>query len=394
MTTNTSIEQLTEDAKKFRDQEAAETFGMTLDAVEAKVKKIKGDIPLPDESIPVVPELKRIISERKEQEESRKADDLLGLPLSRFSQIKKNIDGLQAGLYLIGGDPNTGKTALLTSLFLDAIQSSPDAFGLFFSLDDSAGTIITRMVANLGGAEINQIQKPNANQRGGGFNEMRNEGYSTLTSLAEDRFNLFDTEQITDYDRMIYYIEHAAQIMQGRKLVIAVDGLHNLETGSQGDQRSANIDRANKIKKVVNDYSCPVMVTVELRKGDARKGDGAKPTLYDIMETGKYAYNANLVWMLWNERPEQLEKEASNIYITLLYVKNKLSAHRVSQYLCFSRKQSKMTEIDENKRPEDYPEKNTVNATKKQSSEAIKAHAVKKNNERKALNLGFEKPGK
>lgn len=356
MTTNTSIDQLRESAQRHRDNEALKAFGgMTLDAVKAKIKEIERDIPLPGDDIPIIPELKRIISERKATEESRKKGDLLGLRLSHFSQIGKNIDGLQAGLYLIGGDPNTGKTALLTSLFLDAIQSEPDAYGLFFSLDDTAGTIITRMVANLGGAEINQIQNPNASTKGGGFNEMRREGYEELTRLAEERFNLFDTDQISDYERMIYYIENTARTMPGRKLIIAVDGLHNLDTESQGDQRSANIDRANKIKAVVNKYSCPVMVTVELRKGDTKRAGDARPNLHDIMETGKYAYNANLVWMLWNENPKQLEQEASAIFVTLLYVKNKLSGHRAPQYLHFARFQSRMTEIENNKRPNDYP---------------------------------------
>ena len=61
------------------------------------------------------------------------------------------------------------------------------------------------------------------------------------------------------------------------------------------------------------------------------------------METGKFAYNANLVWLLYSNTQEELKQDEP--LLTLEYVKNKLSDFRGNQTLVFKRATGTMEEF-------------------------------------------------
>jgi len=79
------------------------------------------------------------------------------------------------------------------------------------------------------------------------------------------------------------------------------------------------------------------------KKGTGEKPSG-KPTIHDIMETGKLAYNSNVVWLLY---PKDVEGYSDDDEPTLLleFAKNKLSHFRSKIELKFTRKTSKIEEI-------------------------------------------------
>jgi hypothetical protein len=60
------------------------------------------------------------------------------------------------------------------------------------------------------------------------------------------------------------------------------------------------------------------------------------------METGKFAYNANVVWLLYG-KAEDLKSDEP--VLTLEYVKNKLSDYKGIQYLTFKRATGTMNEV-------------------------------------------------
>lgn len=278
-------------------------------------------------------ELKKVLSEKKQREENR-IEELLGYRLKKFKQIEKDIEGLQSGLYLIGGDSNTGKTAFIINLFLDAIEANSDLYGLYFSLDDNSDVILNRMLAMKANLPINSVQKPKY------LNEVerkdREKAYKEIQEMAETRFNLFDISKINKFELLEYHIQRALE--ENKKIIVAIDGLHNLDTGKEESIRVENITRANLIKTLVDRFNIPILTTVELRKPDTNKRD-RRPSLHDINETGKFAYNANIVWLLHNENADELQNEeiGKPVTINLQYAKNKLSHIRADRYLQFFR---------------------------------------------------------
>ncbi|MCZ7616597.1 MAG: hypothetical protein M5T52_24300 [Ignavibacteriaceae bacterium] len=125
-------------------------------------------------------------------------------------------------------------------------------------------------------------------------------------------------------------------IQISKKLVVFIDGLYNLEVNANSNQgiRIENIERAQKVKEIVDTFRIPLLSTGELRKKMKNEGKKTKPTLHDLMETGKYAYNANVVWLLSQISSQPL----TNIdTLTLDFAKNKLSDFKGEQYLIFDR---------------------------------------------------------
>ena len=64
------------------------------------------------------------------------------------------------------------------------------------------------------------------------------------------------------------------------------------------------------------------------------EGKKTKPTLHDLMETGKYAYNANVVWLLSQYTSDPIMNVDT---LALEFAKNKLSDFKGEQYLLFNR---------------------------------------------------------
>ena len=312
--------------------------GLVLGKLQAGLSELESEnrrIKAPTQS------LSEYLEEKYEKEKERKVDHLLGYRLNGFLEIAKNINGLQyPGLYLIGAYTNRGKTALLTSLSLDALFSNPEITVMYFSLDDNIDTIINRFLSIMTGIDINKVQKEQANP---GDQDRLRKKYEELKVLADaGRLIIKDREEISCINDL------AAEIREGvgGKLIVFIDDVHNLYTGSDYDGlREENIDRANKIKDLATTYKLPIICTAELRKKGTSEAVDRKPNINDFMETGKFAYNANVVWLLYppTKNSEAFDEELQPTLI-LDYVKNKFSDFTRTQNLVFTKAQGKMEE--------------------------------------------------
>lgn len=275
------------------------------------------------------------LREKRETEKQRDPLKPLGLPLKKFKNIEFQTDGIQPGLYLIGAGPNVGKTAFSVNLAIDLIKTNPDIAVYFYTLDDTKGIIINRFLGALTSFQINKIQK--------GFktsiedNQKIDEAYGTLASWNQQgRLYVKDIEEIKHIEDIENDVKNEKEA--GRRAVIFVDALYNLqvENNTPGGIREMNIDRAIQIKGVVDKFDVPLFCTVEIRKGQKEKAGQAKPaapTLDDIMETGKFAYNANLVWILHSVADPNAEGNQINVEISC--VKNKLNYDKRKRNLTF-----------------------------------------------------------
>ncbi len=62
----------------------------------------------------------------------------------------------------------------------------------------------------------------------------------------------------------------------------------------------------------------------------------------DIMETGKFAYNANVIFLMYADDPANMVTPSP--ILNLEYAKNKLSDFRGTQYLLFERTKGLLSE--------------------------------------------------
>ena len=262
--------------------------------------------------------------------ESQRDGSLLGFKLNKFSNIEKNIDGLQTGLYIIGAETNVGKTAFLTNLFLDVLESNPETIGMYFSLDDSKDVIINRLLGIISNLDLNQVQR-----KQGDLNDQQKlkNAYDKLITFARNRrIHIKDLSEVTH----INHLEVVIREFANENLFVGIDGLFNLEVDRNGGGiREENVERANKLKTLVDTYNIPIICTGELRKKTKDEGKNKRPSVSDIMETGKFGYNANVVWLLSPESFDATKISLDKDKLKLDYAKNKLSHFKGYQDIIF-----------------------------------------------------------
>lgn len=292
----------------------------------------------------------QFIIEKQEKERNRTAQ-YLGYELTTFKELCRNVDGIQPGLYVLAAASNVGKTAFLVNLLWDLLETGFNNFstgkesllsGLFISLDDDRNIITNRFISLLSELKINAIQKKIDNPDD---DAKRAKAYTDIMSLVKDNLlNVLDTDDIPDIGTLENEIDKAYKTNKDqnpeRKTIVFIDGLQNLNMGESGDIREMNIDRANRIKKLSNKYKIPIFTTVEITKKDQDK----PPTVSSIMESGKYHYNANLTWLLY-EDAERPSADPEVINLILEYGKNKLNFFRGKQSLFFKKSISKISEL-------------------------------------------------
>ena len=271
-----------------------------------------------------------------DQDDNRDPNKLLGFPLTKFRNLAENIDGIQPGFYLLGAESNVGKTAVLTNLCLDAMETNPDLQVIYFSLDDSLRYTIYRFLGILTSMGINEVKKPKLKPSLQPF--LNSKRKVLLDYIKNGRLILKDIESVNHIDQLESEIKKAEDL---NNLVVFIDGLYNLEVSESNTIREENIERARKVKYLVDVYRVPIFTTGELRKKTQDQGKDKAPTIHDLMESSKYAYNANIVWMLYG-KSEDLRSSMPEL--TLEYAKNKLSSFKGIQKLIFERGTGTMNE--------------------------------------------------
>ena len=272
---------------------------------------------------------------KKQRDAQRNPLEHLGFFLNAFPDIYKQLNGLQNGLYIIGAYPNVGKTAFMTSLCIDVLKSNDEAAVLFFTMDDSRDTIVNRFLAGEVRININDVQGGQSDPL---LKAKLDTAYDWYEAKAKEK--KFDIKEISEA-LTIDAIEHTIRTHPLKEnLIVFIDGVYNVPMEGQfGTLREENIERANRIKEFSKFFHIPLIVTAELRKKSNEESKNKVPTMHDLMESGKYGYNADVVWLLYPQ-DESLYRIQDQPTIVAAFEKNKLSSYRENMLFTFTRAQS------------------------------------------------------
>ena len=209
-----------EDLRRSGDLEGASQL-LNTKSVELKNELYKTKIN------PIEPLSDRLM-EKYELEKNRESA-LLGYPMTKFKNLCENIDGLQPGLYIIGAETNVGKTALLTNIALDLMDTNPEVRVLYFSLDDSWSVITNRFLGILTGLELNKVQRM---QQCESDAIKVQDAYQELAHLANDgRLYIKDLSEVTNFNQAEAVVR---ELYEQSNLAVFIDGLYNLEVEGNG----------------------------------------------------------------------------------------------------------------------------------------------------------------
>lgn len=276
--------------------------------------------------------LVEFLDQKWSNDSTRTPGQRMGYALSQFPVIEAAMCGVQPSMVTLAADPNVGKTILMINLAIDLLKSNPDLSLLFFSMDDSRDAIVGRIVAKLTGLPINDVQRKPQNAQEG---KLIADAYAWMKEMAGG--NRLDIQETSEGMTMRMITQTIKMHRNRGHLVCVIDGIYNVPMdGSFGTLREENIDRANELKNIVKLFQIPLIVTAELRKRTAEDIQRRTRSLHDIMETGKYGYNADVILLMTPHDPATYGSEAEPL-VDLEFAKNKLSSFRETIPLRFSK---------------------------------------------------------
>ena len=249
-----------------------------------------------------------------------KQGSLLGMPCG-FSKMTEVLDGIQNGVYLIGGRPNIGKSAFDFQLAYNLAIENPDAFILLWSIDDNLRKVIPRLIASESGIPINIVSNPiHKLTEEEGYTadqvkdilERREKALNKIKEISK-RFLVKDIgsgHSIEAIEKSVMTCRAITKI-DNMKLILFIDNFHKLTTEKNiGDTRSKFTYLSEQIKRISNVYNAPVITTVELRKSE-----NIRPLEDDIKETVDLVYDADCIMLLHNEVHRVGEYESKIFFV-------------------------------------------------------------------------------
>jgi len=306
-------------------------------------------------------EFEKKVNEFEEWVFSRKTE-LLGMPCG-FPRLTEALDGIQNGLYLVGGRPNIGKTSFNLQLAYNLALNNEKVFCLIWSIDDNLKKVIPRLVATECGIPINIVSNPvhKLKPEYGYAPELikdmmnkREQAINRLKSLSK-RFLIKDISSGNSVEAIEKSVMTCRAITktENMQLVLVIDNFHKLTTDKyMTDTRAKFTYLSEQIKRISNVYDAPVICTVELRKSE-----NIRPLEDDIKETVDLVYDADCILLLHNEVHRLGEYESKIFFVDeqgnkkpILEVdvcKNKTSSFKGELFFRFYTELSRVVECDQ-----------------------------------------------
>lgn len=196
--------------------------------------------------------------------------------------------GLLPGkLYVVGGRPGTGKSALVENIALHIACSKTVCM---FSQEMDANENIERFVAILSSIDMNRVRQGHVSQH----------EYSRLTHATEALFashlRLNDSTGITGHA-----VRSAVRREQtrGNLGAVCVDYLQMMSPspgGRPGERRDIELGEITKqLKVLAKDLSVPVVLVASLNRGSENRTGDKRPHLSDLRDSGNIESDADVV---------------------------------------------------------------------------------------------------
>lgn len=220
-----------------------------------------------------------------------------------FHTIEKRLDGIQQGLYLLGGTPNTGKTSFLCNLSSSLVESNEPLHIAFFSMDDTSRKVYFRLLAGISRKPINYVanlgpvllnnKNLDEKQRGQSFQKIVKQKKNLDKLLT--RLHIFDSNDGTE----IGFIDETSLALKRKygHIAVIVDGLSKVQIkGFKADATAKAGELSARLKKLANEINGPLIATAELRK----LNHPGPPGLDDLKDSVQWAYDADVCMLAHN----------------------------------------------------------------------------------------------
>jgi replicative DNA helicase len=291
---------LTEGMLRISDE--SRELNESLDSVDALVMA-PNDLGTRQVVAPMSALVGRAIDAVQRSYEHRNQGLMAGLA-TRFGYLDKQTGGIRPSeLWIIGGRPGMGKTALICSVILNMSVVQQIPFG-FLSMEMTADEIALRLLCALSGADMMHLRTGHLSQVD------RDRLLDAAPRLASAPIFIDDTPSLTpaqvrSKSRRLVQI-HGARIL-------GIDHLHEVHVPeARGDERMQATEAGTAARDVAKIHKVPVIALAQLSRNfenEAAKSRGRRPRMTDLRGSGSLEQKADLIGILWHNRQGENEEE-------------------------------------------------------------------------------------
>lgn len=285
------------------------------------------------------------------------ADSEYRLRIGKFKMLDDCLRGFPTTgcMIVLGGAPNVGKTSWLRELSWEIARSNSNARVVFHSLDDPFDHVINGFVAMYTRINKDFFEDKRSLLPNKALKQSIWMAYDELNNM-QDRLELFDLTNGSSLRAVERLIIESQTKYPGKKLIYILDSFNDLTeaVSCMGDE-GAVAAVCTRIKALATKYNVPIVMNVQLRKGDQREIE--RPTLLDLKGTRAFEYHANMVVLMHQAMHSDPESKTKLIWLPreegsrvepineLLVKKNKISSFKGKIYMKFHTARSVMEEV-------------------------------------------------
>jgi replicative DNA helicase len=257
-----------------------------------------------------------------------RSTEILGLRTG-FKEFDNAFSGLQkAKLYLFGGKPNHGKTALMHSIALGVCRNSDDnTTVIVHSTDDDRPTVMARIVSGITGIPINDVTNPKIAFKlpaplDGKIHDQYlvqkwKDGVAELKEyLASGKLVIKDINNGNTLGFTESLIKYYKEKNPERNYVVIFDNFHKAqdfpELGEQEVTRTKKM--SEQCKTICQRYNVPFLATVEYRK----IREGYRPTSSDVASSGQLHYDSDVLAHVYNDFHDKGNEIGASKFVTII----------------------------------------------------------------------------
>lgn len=209
-----------------------------------------------------------------------------------YADLDEKTSGLNAGdLVIVAGRPAMGKTTFSMNIGEHvALEGKPV---VIFSMEMPAEQLVLRMFASNGRVPLSDIRTGKIRDEDWPRVAMAVKAFSKTKIFIDDTAGQSPTEIRAKTRRLTR--EH------GQLGVIIIDYLQLMQTGSQSDNRAAEISEISRsLKGLAKELKCPVIALSQLNRSLEQRPN-KRPIMSDLRESGAIEQDADIIIFVYRD---------------------------------------------------------------------------------------------
>ena len=208
-----------------------------------------------------------------------------------FSGLDRMLVQMGKGdLVIVGARPGMGKTSFALNIATNVAKNTKKSVAIF-SLEMSGEQLVTRVLSSEALVDSNRLRT----------GQLKTEDWdniaSVISSLSGCEIYIDDTSAITT-------TEMKSKLRRIPNLGLAViDYIGLMQSTTNTDNRAQQVGEISRnLKIMAKDFGIPIVCCAQLNRGtESRSGDGKKPTLADLRDSGSIEQDADIVLFLYRD---------------------------------------------------------------------------------------------